>query len=178
MGLVVLVSLRTLLRMYGCAFAVLSALLFWSSTTHAQAKTRSQVEIQRSSDVCSELDEAECCAQMLEIAVFRATGDQVPRKAKGPLRLSCQDPNRTIPENACRLIAMGRGLSAQDAADLCAPAGLVKRCSGDAPCRQCMEDLSRLEWKGSARACYALTYLPKVTPGTRVVTLGRRGSAR
>ena len=178
MGLVVLGSLRTLLRMYGCAFTVLSALLLWSSTTQAQAKTRSQVEIQRSSDVCSELDEAECCAQMLEIAVFRATGDQVPRKAKGPLRLSCQDPKRTIPENACRLIAMGRGLSAQDAADVCAPAGLVKRCSSDTPCKQCMEDLSRLDWKGSARACYALTYLPKITPGTRVVTLGRRGNAR
>jgi hypothetical protein len=168
--------------MYGCAFALLGALLLWSSPasaqTQAKPKQRGQLEIQRSSDVCSELDEAECCAQMLEIAVFRATGDQVPRKAKGPVRLSCQDPNRTIPENACRLIAMGRGVSAQDAADLCAPAGLVKRCSGDTPCRQCMEDLSRLDWKGAARACYALTYLPKVAPGTRVVTLGRRKGAR
>lgn len=174
MGLVVLVSLRTVFRMYGRALALLSALLFWSSTTQAQAKPRSQVEIQRSSDVCSELDDAACCAQMLEIAVFRATGDQVPRKAKGPVRLSCQDPDRIIPENACRLIAMGRGLSAQDAADLCAPAGLVKRCSSDGPCRQCMEDLSRLDWKGSARACYALTYLPKITSGTRVATRVRR----
>jgi hypothetical protein len=113
---------------------------------------------------------------MLEIALFRATGEsgnQVPRKAKVPLRLSCQDPNRTIPENACRLIAMGRGLSAQDAADVCAPAGLVKRCTSDTACRQCMDDLGRLSWKGAARACHALTYVPKV-PGTRVVTLQRR----
>jgi len=174
MGLVVIVGLRTVLRMYGYAWALLSVLVFWSSTTEAQAKVRGQLEIQRSSDVCSALDEAECCVQMLAIAVFRATGDQVPKKAKGPVRLSCQDPNRTIPENACRLIAMGRGLNAQDAADACAPAGLVKRCTSDAPCRQCMEDLDRLAWKGAARACYALTYLPKVTPGTRVVTIGRR----
>jgi hypothetical protein len=160
--------------MHRYVFALLSALLLWSSTLEAQSKARGQLEIQRSSDVCSALDEAECCAQMLEIALYRATGDQVPKKAKVPLRLSCQDPNRTIPENACRLIAMGRGLSAQDAADACAPAGLVKRCSSEAPCRQCMEDLDRLEWKGAARACYALTYLPKVAPGTRVVTLGRR----
>jgi hypothetical protein len=173
-GLVVLVSLRTVLRMYGCAWFLLAVLLGWSSSADAQSKARGQLEIQRSSDVCSALDEAECCAQMLAIAVFRATGDQVPKKAKGPVRLSCQDPNRTIPENACRLIAMGRGLNAQDAADVCSPAGLVKRCSSDAPCRQCMEDLDRLEWKGAARACYALTYLPKVTPGTRVVRLDRR----
>lgn len=174
MGLVVVVGLRTVLRMHGYAFVLLSALWLWASSSEAQSKSRGQLEIQRSSDVCSALDDAGCCAQMLEIAVYRATGDQVPKKAKGPVRLSCQDPDRNIPENACRLIAMGRGLSAQDAADVCAPAGLVKRCSSDAPCRQCMEDLDRLEWSGAARACYALTYLPKVTPGTRVVTLGKR----
>ena len=173
MGLVVMVGLRTVLRMYGYALALLCALLFGPSTSEAQSKARGQLEIERSSNVCSALDEAECCAQMLAIAVFRATGDQVPKKAKGPVRLSCQDPNRTIPDNACRLIAMGRGMNAQDAAEVCAPAGLVKRCTSEAPCRQCMEDLDRLEWKGAARACYALTYLPKITPRTRVVTLGR-----
>jgi hypothetical protein len=158
--------------MFGYVLAVLSALWLWTGTSQAQSKSR--VEIQRSDDVCSELSEEECCAQMLAIALYRATGDQVPRKAKVPVRLSCQDPSRTIPENACRLIAMGRGLSAQDAADVCAPSGLVKRCSGDGPCRQCMEDLSRLEWKGAARACYALTYLPKVNPSARAWTQQRR----
>ena len=137
------------------------------------------MEVERSDDICSELSEAECCAQMLEIAVFRATGDQVPRAAKVPLRLSCKDPNRTIPDNACRLIAMGRGLNAQEAADACAPAGLVKRCASDGSCRQCMDDLGKLEWKGAARACYALTFVPAVqSSGTRVVTLRRRGGSR
>lgn len=173
-GLVVLSGSRTVLRMLGYAWALVGLMLLWPNTSDAQSKARSRIEIQRSSDVCSELDPAACCAQMLELALYRATGDQVPRKAKGPVRLSCQEPNRTIPDNACRLIAMGRGLNAQDAADVCAPAGLVKRCTSDAPCRQCMVDLDRLEWKGAARACYALTYLPKVAPGTRVVTLRRR----
>jgi hypothetical protein len=182
--------------MNGWAVAVFGAWLFLCGTAHAQSAQaagspqpnassssksaatakRGRMEIQHSDDVCSELSDEECCAQMLEIALFRATGDQLPRKAKVPVRLSCQDPDRTIPENACRLIAMGRGLSAQDAADVCAPAGLVKRCTSDTACRQCMEDLSRLSWKGAARACHALTYLPKATPGTRVVTLQRRSA--
>ena len=76
------------------------------------AARASRVQIERSSDVCSALSPAECCAQMLEIAVFRATGDQVP-KAEAPVRLSCKDPDRIIPDNACRLIAMGRGFSAR-----------------------------------------------------------------
>lgn len=161
--------------MYGWAL-VLFGWLFASSSVWAQASAeRPRVEIEHSDDICGALSEEECCAQMLEIAVFRATGDQVPRRAKGPLRLSCKAPSRTIPDNACRLIAMGRGLSAQDATDMCTPAGLVKRCASDAPCRQCMDDLSRLEWKGSARACYALTHWPKPdASGARVVTLGRR----
>lgn len=194
MGLVATARFRRLRRMYGWAVAVFSACMWLAQAAHAQSAQaagspqqstpasskssattkRSHMEIERSTDVCSELSDEECCAQMLEIALFRATGDQVPRKAKVPVRLSCQDPNHTIPENACRLIAMGRGLSAQDAADVCAPAGLVKRCTSDTACRQCLEDLSRLSWKGAARACHALTYLPKVTPGTRVVTLQRR----
>jgi hypothetical protein len=131
-----------------------------------------RMELQRSSDVCSALSPAECCAQMLEIAVFRATGDQVPKAAQAPVRLSCKDPDRTIPDNACRLIAMGRGFSARAAAALCAPGPLTKRCADDETCKQCMTDLDRLEWKAPQRACYALTYVRKVeNVGTRIVTL-------
>lgn len=134
-----------------------------------------KMELQRSSDACSALSPAECCAQMLEIAVYRATGDQLPKGAKSSVRLSCNDPDQTIPDNACRLIAMGRGFSARDAAELCTPGTLAKRCSGDDTCKQCMSDLDRLEWKAPQRACYALTYVPKVEAptGTRIVTLER-----
>jgi hypothetical protein len=120
---------------------------------------RSRMTIERSTDVCSALRPDECCAQMLEIALFRATGDQLPKSAKVPVRLSCKDPERTMPDNACRLIAMGRGLDARAVAELCAPEKLAKRCSDDATCKQCMSDLERLEWKAPARACYALTYV-------------------
>src|SRR5262249_4764014 len=92
-----------------------------------EATRLAKVEIRPNSEVCSALSPAECCAQMLEIAVFRATGDQLPKGAKTPVRLSCNDPAHTIPDNACRLIAMGRGFSANAAAELCAPASLAKR---------------------------------------------------
>jgi hypothetical protein len=108
---------------------------------------------------------------MLEIAVFRATGDQVPRAAKSPVRLSCSDPNKTFAETSCRLIAISRGFSAREAGEICAPAGLAKRCSGDDTCKQCMSDLDKLEWKSPQRACFALTYQAKVEEGTRIVTL-------
>jgi len=172
---------RNLVRMYGSACVLLGWLLVASTSAHAQSASKSsrQLEIQQSDDVCSELSDEECCAQMLEIAVFRATGDQVPRGAKGPLRLSCKGSNRTIPDNACRLIAMGRGLNAQEAADACAPSGLVKRCASDGTCRQCMDDLDKLAWKGAARACYALTFVPKIeVGGARVVTYRRRSGSR
>ncbi|MEY4579623.1 MAG: hypothetical protein RL701_4326 [Pseudomonadota bacterium] len=124
-------------------------------------RTGSRMDIQRSADVCSTLTPSECCAQMLEIALFRATGDYVPKSAKMPLRLSCEAPRRTIPENACRLLALGRGLSATEATQLCAPDKLAQRCSDDAACKQCVSDLGRLEWKAPVRACYALTYVAK-----------------
>src|SRR5262245_18937616 len=123
-----------------------------------EATKLARMNIQRSSDVCSALSPAECCTQMLEIAMFRATGDQLPKAAKTPVKLSCNDPAHTIPDNACRLIAMGRGFSARDAAELCSPGSLAKRCSDDETCKQCMSDLDHLEWKAPQRACYALTY--------------------
>lgn len=162
--------------MHRWVWFVLGCLL---GVTAASAQSRpghSRMDIERSDDVCSALNAAECCAQMLEIALFRATGDQVPRAAKAPVRLSCNDPAQTIPDNACRLIAMGRGFGAREAAEMCAPASLSKRCADDDTCRQCMSDLERLEWKSSARACFALTYVGR--PDTRVALKAARSRAR
>ena len=143
----------------------------------AQSRAVSRMVMERTDDVCAHLSPAECCAQMLEIAVFRATGDQVPKAAKSPVRLSCADPNKTFAETSCRLITISRGFSASEAGEICAPSSLTKRCSGDDTCKQCMSDLDKLEWKAPQRACYALTYQPKVTRGTRVVTLGNAANS-
>lgn len=144
------------------------------SRSDAATRGASKVQLERSSDACANLDEAECCAQMLEIAVFKATGDQLPKKTKGPVRLSCGQPEKVFPETSCRLIAMSRGFAAKDAAELCAPATLAKRCQGDSTCKQCVADLDRLAWKSSHRACYALTYVDRPSSdGTKVVSFTR-----
>jgi hypothetical protein len=154
--------------------AVAMVLLGWLlGVMPAQSRQASRMVLERHGDACTGLSPAECCAQLLEIAVFRATGDQVPKAAKTPVRLSCADPDRTFAENSCRLIALSRGFNAREAGDICTPGSLAKRCSGDASCKQCMSDLDRLDWKAPQRACYALTYVPKASgDGTRVVTLG------
>jgi hypothetical protein len=144
----------------------------------AQSHVASRMVIEHHDDACANLSPAECCAQMLEIAVFRATGDQVPKAAKTPVRLSCADPDKTFAETSCRLIAMSRGFKAHDANEICAPASLTKRCNGDPSCKQCMSDLDHLEWKASQRACYALTYVVRPnSDGTRVVTLNDPNAA-
>ena len=139
--------------MYRWVWFVLGGLLCVTAVS-AQSRPRSRMDIERSDDVCSALSPA----------------------AKAPVRLSCKDPEQTIPENACRLIAMGRGIGAREAADLCAPASLAKRCADDDTCRQCMSDLERLDWKASARACYALTYVGG--HDTRVALKAGRNRAR
>ncbi|MET0391367.1 MAG: hypothetical protein ABW321_35665 [Polyangiales bacterium] len=163
---------------YVVAWACLVGLCLVQGTAGQEAarSSKPRMQLERSSEVCSALDPSECCAQMLEIALFRATGDQVPKSAKAPVRLSCKDERRTIPENACRLIAMGRGFGAREAAQLCAPAGLEKRCADDAVCKLCVSDLAHLDWKASARACYALTYVAKPSRmrGSALSGLSRR----
>ena len=179
-GLVAKLEFCRVAEMQRWVWLVVLGCLWGTTSVHAQSRSgrshTKQMDIERSDDVCGALSSAECCAQMLEIALFRATGDHVPKAAKAPVRLSCNDPDQTIPENACRLIAMSRGIGAREAAELCAPATLSKRCAGDDTCRQCMSDLERLDWKSSARACYALTYVGR--SDTRVVTLERGKSGR
>ena len=136
------------------------------------AQVRSRVVMERHDDVCTGLDEAQCCAQMLQIAAFKATGDQLPRKTKGPVRLSCEAPEKEFPETSCRMLALARGFAAKDASELCAPATLAKRCQGDSTCKQCVADLDRMAWKAPHRACYAITYTPRAASnGVKVVTI-------
>lgn len=131
----------------------------------AQTKQVNRVVMETHADACMGLDEAQCCAQKLQIAGFRATGDQLPKATKTPLRLSCEVPEKVFPENSCRLLALARGFAAKDASDLCAPATLVKRCQGDSACKQCVDDLDKLSWRSSHRACYALTYVERPSAG-------------
>jgi hypothetical protein len=142
----------------------------------AQTKQVSAVVMERHDDVCMGLDEAECCAQKLQIASFRATGDQLPRATKTPVRLSCSTPEKVFPETSCRLLALARGFNAKDASALCAPGQLAKRCQDDASCKQCVNDLGKLDWKAPHRACAAVTFVepPAASSGPKVVKVTHR----
>jgi hypothetical protein len=145
-----------------------------SRSVQAQARGASRVVMERHSDACTGLDPAQCCAQMLEIAGFKATGDQLPKATKTPVRLSCETPARVFPETSCRMLALARGFAAKDASELCEPATLAKRCQGDNTCKQCVADLDRMAWKSSHRACYAITYVDRPSnDGVKVVSVTR-----
>jgi len=55
---------------------------------------------------------------MLEIALFRATGDQVPKAAKTARATELRRPRKTFAETSCRLIAMSRGFNAHDSSEI------------------------------------------------------------
>jgi hypothetical protein len=161
--------------MHSASLLLLGLLLgFVPAQTRQMSRSTSRVVLERHDDACENLDPAQCCAQMLEIAVFRATGDQLPRATKTPVRLSCEQPTKVFPETSCRMLTLARGFGAKEAAELCAPATLAKRCNADDTCKQCVEDLDKLSWRSSHRACYALTYVERVSRGgVKVVSMTR-----
>jgi hypothetical protein len=145
---------------------------FVPAQTHQVSRGASKVVLEHHADACENLDPAQCCAQMLEIAVFRATGDQLPKATKTPVRLSCETPQKVFPETSCRMLALARGFGAKAVNELCAPATLAKRCNADDGCKQCVEDLDKLSWRSSHRACYALTYVERGSrDGAKVVSV-------
>jgi hypothetical protein len=143
----------------GVVTALLALLFTWIP---AQTRHASRMLLETHDDACSGLTTAECCAQSLELAGFRATGDQIPKAAKTPVRLSCNDTNKVVPPAACRSISMARGFSAKDVSTSCAADTLEKRCRGDALCSSCVDDLTKLDFKAAYRACYAVTYKQEV----------------
>jgi len=161
--------------MHSGALLLLGLLLgFVPAQTRQVSKGTSKVVMERHADACVNLDPAQCCAQMLEIAVFRATGDQLPRATKTPVRLSCETPEKVFPEASCRMLALARGFSAKEVTELCTPGKLAKRCNADDGCKQCVEDLDKLSWRSSHRACYALTYVERAAgDGVKVVSVTR-----
>ena len=141
----------------------------------AQTRRASRMAIETRQDACSGLTDAECCAQSLEVACFRATGDQVPRAAKTPLRLSCADATQGVPEGACRSIALARGIPVKDIGVLCTAETLEKRCDDAAACKNCVRDLDKLHFASSYRACYPVTYTTPVPAGDATVIILQTG---
>jgi hypothetical protein len=119
-------------------------------------------------EACAGLSPEECCSQMLELAGFRAQGDYLPRLIKTTVHLVCQDERKVVAPQVCRSIATSRGFAPKEVDAICKPA--VRECKKDGTCRQCLADLGKLSYQGSAHACYALTYMPDRSR-TKIVVL-------
>lgn len=119
-------------------------------------------------EACSGLSPQECCGQMLELAGFRALGDQLPRKIKTTVRLACMDADKTVTRQVCRSIAISRGFASKRADAICKPA--QRECRKDGTCKKCVSDLLELDYRGGHNACRALTYVPDRSR-TRVVVI-------
>jgi hypothetical protein len=107
--------------------------------------------------VCSGLAPEECCSQMLELAAFRAQGDQAPRLVKGLIRLACDEPRKVVGAQACRSIAALRGFRKPEVDAICGSS--LRRCDDEQTCSQCNQDLKKLKYRGAQHACRALTYV-------------------
>jgi hypothetical protein len=119
-------------------------------------------------EACSGISTAECCEQKIEMAGLRTQGDYLPRLIKTTVRLACGDEARVVTPQVCRSIAIGRGFDPHQADAVCKPA--AKDCKKDGACRECVQELNRLDYQGSANACHPVTFVPDRS-GTKKVVL-------
>lgn len=155
--------------------AILVALIPAQAKQMSGVKT-SGIESYGAEDACMGLSDEECCEQKLSIAGFRALGEHLPRDARITVKLSCMDEERVVPKGACKTIAISRGFSVADATAMCRSTGKMKRdCKKDGACRECMSELSKLDYSGSLHACFPVTYV--APPSSRVVVVRPDGTA-
>jgi hypothetical protein len=109
--------------------------------------------------VCTGLEPHECCSQMLELAGYRAQGDQLPRLVKGLVHLTCEDTRKVVAPQACRSIAVMRGFRSHEVDAICGTA--LRECQEQDACNRCTEDLKKLKYRGAHHACRALTYVSR-----------------
>jgi hypothetical protein len=122
-------------------------------------------------EACEGISVAECCEQKIEMAGLRTQGDYLPRLIKTTVQLACDNEDRVVTPQVCRSIATSRGFAPKDVDAVCKPA--ARECKKDGTCRQCMDELEQLSYRGSHHACQAVTYIKDQSP--KVVVL-RNGS--
>jgi hypothetical protein len=121
---------------------------------------------------CSGLSNNACCEQMLRLAAFKASREELPELAIQAVRLGCRDKNQLATRAACRGIAFSRKLSAGEVKTICNKGAVKRKCNKDAVCKQCIADLAKLGYSNSHWACLAVTHRKKgKSDGSRVVSL-------
>ncbi len=156
--------------MFGPLHVALGALMLSLMSVPSAGKSDPAAFSLTTGEVCTGLTDEECCAQMLDVAGFRAQGDQLPRLVRGSIKLACNQSGRSATQHTCRSILTTRGLRAEDADNACAPKLLSSRCEEDSDCDRCRSDLRKLDYSGGENACYAVTYKPQAKSGTLSVT--------
>jgi hypothetical protein len=122
-------------------------------------------------EACTGISVAECCEQKIEMAGLRTQGDYLPRLIKTTVQLACESEDRVVTPQVCRSIATSRGFAPKEVDAVCKPA--ARDCKKDGACRECMEELSQLNYHGAHHACHAVTYIKDQTP--KVVILRNGG---
>ena len=107
---------------------------------------------------CDGLDAVGCCAQTAAVYAFRATGDQLPRRAKLVVDLACNAESHRLPKHGCRQLLIARGLSPSEATSTCESKGFAQRCAKQQGCQACAADLAKLGFSGAQGLCYAATW--------------------
>ena len=92
---------------------------------------------------------------------------------KTTVQLACASQPRVVTTQVCRSISLSRGFRFKDADAICKPAR--GECQKDGTCRQCVDDLERLDYRGSHHVCRALTYVPDAARA-RVVVIRDSGA--
>lgn len=118
--------------------------------------------------VCEGLDQVACCSQVAAVYTFRATGDQLSKRSRLVVDLSCKVANHRLPKHSCRQLLISRGLSTVEAAEECESKGLAARCSKQDGCRACAKDLGKLGYRDAQGFCYAATWTEPTPHGYRL----------
>jgi hypothetical protein len=162
--------------MVGALHIALGALVL--SFGQTPAKQEAMSFSLKTGEVCSGLNDEECCAQMLDFAGFKAQGDHLPRLVRSSVKLACAS-SAGLTDHTCRSIMTTRGFSVEDADAACAQNKIKTRCQGDKDCARCTDDLRKLSYQGSQNACYAVTHRPEVKTGKiavkKVFLIGKNG---
>jgi hypothetical protein len=140
---------------------------------HAAKSNRPAGFALETGEACEGISVAECCEQKIEMAGLRTQGDYLPRLIKTTVQLACENEDRVVTPQVCRSIATSRGFTPKDVDAVCKPA--ARECKKDGTCRQCMDELAQLSYRGSHHACQAVTYIKDQSP--KVVVLRNGGGA-
>lgn len=136
-----------------------------------QVGQSSNMTVERFSN-CAGLSTKACCEQMLRLAAFKVSREELPKLTIQAVRLACRDKHQLASQAACRGIAFSRRLSTGEVKTICNKKTVRRKCSKDAVCKQCSSDLAKLGYRNSYWACLAVTHQKKSkADGSRVIKL-------